>query len=33
MQRLGIYRAPTLAEHFASFRFGLRRSRAFEIVS
>lgn len=32
MQRLGILRAATLDEHFAIFRFGPDRSRAFEIV-
>jgi hypothetical protein len=33
MQRLGIYRAATLDEHFAIFRFCPSRSRAFEIGS
>lgn len=32
MQRLGVLRAATLDEHFAVFRFGRDRSRAFEIV-
>jgi uncharacterized protein len=32
MQRLGVLRAATLDEHFAIFRFGRDRSRAFEIV-
>ena len=32
MQRLGILRAATLDEHFAIFRFGRDRTRAFEIV-
>jgi uncharacterized protein len=32
MERLGIFRAATLDEHFAIFRFGRNRSRAFEIV-
>lgn len=32
MQRLGVSRAAALDEHFAIFRFGLDRSRAFEIV-
>jgi predicted nucleic acid-binding protein len=32
MQRLGVLRAATLDEHFAIFRFGRQRSRAFEIV-
>jgi predicted nucleic acid-binding protein len=32
MQRLGIYRAATLDEHFAIFRFGRGRTRAFEII-
>src|SRR5207248_3963056 len=30
MQRLGIHRVATLDEHFAIFRFGRNRSRAFE---
>jgi predicted nucleic acid-binding protein len=33
MQRLGVLRAATLDEHFAIFRFGRNRSRAFEIVA
>jgi hypothetical protein len=33
VMQLGIYRAATLDAHFAIFRFGPRRSRAFEIVS
>jgi predicted nucleic acid-binding protein len=32
MQRLGVFRAATLDEHFAIFRFGRRLDRAFEIV-
>ena len=32
MQRLGVFRAASLNEHFAIFRFGRNRSRAFEIV-
>jgi uncharacterized protein len=32
MQRLGVLRAAALDEHFAIFRFGRDRSRAFEIV-
>jgi predicted nucleic acid-binding protein len=32
MQRLGIERAASLDDHFAVFRFGPRRSRAFTIV-
>ena len=32
MQRLGVFRAATLDEHFAIFRFGRERRRAFEIV-
>ncbi len=32
MQRLGVLRAATLDEHFAIFRFGRDRKRAFEIV-
>jgi predicted nucleic acid-binding protein len=32
MQRLGVHRAAALDEHFAIFRFGRQRSRAFEIV-
>jgi predicted nucleic acid-binding protein len=32
MQRLGILRAAALDEHFAIFRFGRQRDRAFEIV-
>lgn len=32
MQRIGVLRAATLDEHFAIFRFGRDRSRAFEIV-
>ncbi len=33
MQRLAVLRAATLDEHFAIFRFGRDRSRAFEIIS
>jgi predicted nucleic acid-binding protein len=33
MQRLGVLRAATLDQHFAIFRFGRNRSRAFEIVA
>jgi predicted nucleic acid-binding protein len=33
MQRLGVFRAATLDEHFAVFRFGRNRTRAFEIVT
>lgn len=32
MQRLGVLRAASLDEHFAIFRFGSNRGRAFEIV-
>lgn len=32
MQRLGVFRAASLDEHFAIFRFGRNRTRAFEIV-
>ena len=32
MQRLGIFRVASLDEHFAIFRFGRNRDRAFEIV-
>ena len=32
MQRLGVFRAATFDDHFAVFRFGRRRDRAFEIV-
>jgi predicted nucleic acid-binding protein len=32
MQRLGVFRVATLDEHFAIFRFGRDRSRAFEIL-
>ena len=32
MQRLGVFRAASLDEHFAIFRFGRARSRAFEII-
>lgn len=32
MQRLGVLRAATLDQHFAIFRFGRDRKRAFEIV-
>jgi uncharacterized protein len=32
MQRLGLMRVATLDEHFAVFRFGPNRRRAFEIV-
>ena len=33
MQRLGIHRAASFDEHFAIFRFGPGRKRAFEIVA
>ena len=33
MQRLGVFRAATLDHHYAVFRFGRDRSRAFEIVA
>jgi len=33
MQRLGVFRAATLDQHFAIFRFGRNRARAFEIVA
>ena len=33
MQRLGIHRAATFDEHFAIFRFGPGRKRAFEILA
>jgi len=33
MQRLGVFRAATLDQHFAIFRFGRNRTRAFEIVA
>ncbi len=33
MQRLGIHRAATFDEHFAIYRFGSGRKRAFEIVA
>jgi uncharacterized protein len=33
MQRLGVLRVASLDEHFAIFRFGPNRSRAFELVS
>ena len=33
MQRLGVLRAATLDHHFAVFRFGRDRNRAFEIVN
>jgi hypothetical protein len=32
MERLRIFRAASLDEHFAVYRFGRNRSRAFEIV-
>ena len=32
MQRLGVFRAASLDEHFAIFRFGRNRRRALEIV-
>jgi predicted nucleic acid-binding protein len=32
MQRLGVHRAASLDEHFAIFRFGRQRNRAFEVV-
>jgi predicted nucleic acid-binding protein len=32
MQRIGVLRAAALDEHFAIFRFGRQRDRAFEIV-
>jgi predicted nucleic acid-binding protein len=32
MQRLGVHRVASLDEHFAIFRFGRNRDRAFEIV-
>jgi predicted nucleic acid-binding protein len=32
MQRLGLFRAAALDEHYAIFRFGRKRERAFEIV-
>ena len=32
MQRLGVFRAAALDEHFAIFRFGRQRDRAFEVV-
>ena len=32
MQRLGVFRAASLDEHFAIYRFGRNRDRAFEIV-
>lgn len=32
MQRLGIFRVASLDDHFAIFRFGPQRKRAFEIV-
>ena len=32
MERLGVHRAASLDEHFAIYRFGRDRSRAFEIV-
>ena len=32
MQRLGLHRAATFDDHFAVFRFGRNRDRAFEIV-
>ena len=32
MQRLGVFRAASLDEHFAIYRFGRNRARAFEIV-
>jgi predicted nucleic acid-binding protein len=33
MQRVGVLRAATLDEHFAIFRFGRNRQRAFEILA
>jgi predicted nucleic acid-binding protein len=33
MQRLGVHRAASLDEHFAIFRFGRDRTRAFELVN
>ncbi|MDP2956241.1 MAG: PIN domain-containing protein [Longimicrobiales bacterium] len=32
MERLGVHRAASFDDHFAVYRFGPRRSRAFEIV-
>jgi predicted nucleic acid-binding protein len=32
MQRLGVHRAASLDDHYAVFRFGKSRNRAFEIV-
>jgi hypothetical protein len=32
MQRLGVFRAATFDHHFAVFRFGRGRGRAFEIM-
>jgi predicted nucleic acid-binding protein len=32
MQRLGVHRVATFDDHFAVFRFGRRRDRAFEIL-
>ena len=32
MQRLGVFRAASLDDHFAIYRFGRNRDRAFEIV-
>jgi predicted nucleic acid-binding protein len=32
MQRLGIERAASLDEHFAIFRFGVKRRRSFTVV-
>jgi len=32
MERLGIHRVATLDDHFAVYRFGRKRSRAFEVV-
>ena len=32
MQRLGVFRVATFDDHFAVFRFGRRRERAFDVV-
>jgi uncharacterized protein len=32
MQRIGVLRAASLDDHFAIYRFGRRRERAFELV-
>ncbi len=32
MQRIGVFRAASFDEHFAIFRFGRKRDRAFEIA-